>query len=349
MVIKLWLIIFAVCFIMPVVHAEGNISIEEIGADQTGLIEDMNVRFFAVLNNTRTSPIKVNLEFRLDSKNMSRHEGIIIDPHTSKRIVSEYSQNISSGNKTIMVIVSMNDKELANKSLQVTVQKRHVIPEERNNDFFWALIVLAPIIIILSYIIYIIYTRRSGNSQIIEKEKENLVLKDMIPNFSSDIRSHEIPVNSDVLSQKNVIVSYFRKTSEELRKDEDSKSLSDFLYNIASIINNVSYNNSEASELDFDKVKEGTSDLILKFKVAKKSKIVNKDSLMMEIKKMMNEADSKKQFIDVYIPYFLLTLAEGKFKENEMETVEGLISASKNLFDNEDVVQRLRKLREIGF
>lgn len=339
MVLKLWVIIFTVCLILPLVHAEENISIEDIGAEPAGLIEGMNVRFFVILNSSRTTQAEVTLEFFLDSKSISKSEKIILEPRTSKKIVSRDEKIISSNDRELMAIVYQNDTQIAKRSIEIAVQRQQVAREEGTEYPILAVLGILGGIIIIVFIIYVIKTRSSGNENGLENVIEN------------ENRNPDAPSNGtsqrEEMYYKNAMFDHLKNTSEELRKQKEYIFISEYLDNIAYIIKNERFNYPEAKELDL--LKRGTNDLVLKLKEAMRSNIPDKNNIAIELKQMINNADSKKQFIDVYIPYFLLTMAQIKLDENDFEVARGLIFAVGKLFADEEVIQRLRKLREIGF
>lgn len=370
MLSKLLRIIFGLLLILPT-HAQGNVSVEEIGTEPTVLIDGINAHFYAKLNNSLYTQTEVTLQFLLDSKNVSVIKNVIIEPRKSKKITSEGGTSISSGNREISVIVYENSLEVAKKSVEISVSKQQPIREEGTNyTVFWVLAVLGGIIILI-FIIYSNIKNRSfgnengfkyGNRNLGSLErvsdpgskiqypgtslKENIAKKEEMSISSNDeIAKTSVLHLNDPHPKKNAIIGYLRSTSEELRKEKEYEFISDFLENIASTMRDEGSNDNESGDLDL--IKKGTKALISNIK-AKEPRIADKIHITLELEKMKNEVDSKRQFFDIYIPYFLLLLAEKKLNDNKTEVAEGLIYAAKDLLYKEEVIDRLRKLREIG-
>ncbi len=345
--LKLFFVLFLLFLILPVAYAKENISIEEIGTEPGILIEGADVMLFAIISNGGDTPADIVLEFWLDGSIKFDRKNVTLGLKTyQKKILSDNSTIASPNIKMIRAVVYVGDIEVASKSLQLTVQKSAKVPEMKNNDYvFWPLMVVGIIIVIAS--IYLSITKGGERDKITEVRSPKTSLE--------EAQKAEI-VSLDPTSQKpasetqsSEIVEFSNYMRDELKQYEEKKEY-DLLSNIAFLVDNLGNNNIEDAKQDFKSVIRETSNLISELKKAQRAVAPpSKNELAEKLEKLKVESGHRKQFIDVLIPDFLLKLAEEKIQSGDIKAADGLISGAKELLENEEVKQRLRKLREIGF
>lgn len=349
---KLLWIFFMVDLILPCAQAEGNISIEDVGTEYAELIEGMRVPLFTALSNRGDTPVEIDLEFRLDSRNVSRKEGIALEPGTlEENILSDDVISFSPGNATIEVIAYIEDKEVARKSTQIAVQERQdVIAEKENNLIFWILAV-AFVMLFSSISILLLLNRKkiTQTGRVDEKGSAKINSSRHVKQHTvTDVRSLEI---ADMLSGE--IRSFLReveKQGEETREKEEFKLISSYLANVALVLENIGNDNSMSAEIGYENIKKDRENIISHIKNAQKSAASPaQNALVAELQMLRGETNRRKQFVDTSIPDLLLQMAEKKLYSGDIQGAEGIIFSTETLLKTEEVMQRLRKLREIGF
>jgi uncharacterized protein YozE (UPF0346 family) len=305
-------------------YAEGNIFIEEIGTEPAELVEGMSIPLFATLSNRGDSQMEISLEFRLDSQNVSRHEGIVLKSGTlQKKFLSDYSGSISPGNMTIEVIAYSDGQEVARKSTQITVHERQDAFHEDEHDV--VLFTLAAFGILFLFLVINVFLNRRRDFRFFETANR----------FSDEIRSFSREIE---------------KQGEERRQEEDFKLISSYLAHVASFVEKLGNNNFEAAEIEYEKIKKQRGDISSYLKSMQKRPASHSQSqLIEELKELRVEVNRKEQFVDTLIPDFLLRIAEEKLHAGDIEGAKSIIFSARGLLNNEEVIQRLRKLREIGY
>lgn len=352
---KLLLIILLICMILPSALAKENISIGEIGAEQGQLIEGINTKLFANITNNENTSVEMVLEFWIDSRIVSRQKAIS-KPLTDYRIISDNSSVISLENKQIEVILYVHDTRIDNKSIPLKIEERTSISGPQTNTlltFNNLLIAVAVIIIILFIVILYIKYNFNQDDNPVEAQipyKPLVTAKSPINDFSEYL--NEIKNNTN----KNM-------------QGEEYKLLINIFENIHNMMQNLKGNNVEIAEINFQQVREASNNLISRFeKIETKSfspakhespqksveeKIEKIERLLNELRPKLEqqkiEVNNKKQFVDVLILEFLMEMAEDRINKNDIKEASSLILANEFLLNDDRIMQRLRKLREIGF
>ncbi len=359
--LKLLLVVLMMYLILPSGSAKGNISIEEIGTEPEELIDGTNAWFFANLNNSGDQQVEIVLEFWLDSASVSRKK-VILEPRTYKRqIKSDNSSSVSPGNKMIEVAVYVENTKVDSMSAQITVNKRESPPEQEKNNFVFGYSLIAGAIATGIYLF--IRNRKTVGEERTEIGKAE--------NSAQEIAKQAIPAaNRDGLSNNFAFfLKDLKNRPEGYGQGEEYKLLVDIIENIYNMMQNMEKSNTEGAKWSLENVKRGTNSLLSRFKKEKvqmgttlhakveisphadihKAETYDKNEIMAELEKKRAETNHKKQFVDVLIPEFLLKIAEEKIRDGDSKGSKSLILAAEMMLKNDEVLQRLRKLREIGF
>ncbi len=359
--LKLLLVILVMYLILPFASAKENISIEEIGTMPEVLIDGVHTWFFANLYNSGDTKVEIELEFMLDSTSVEKQK-ITIEPNFQKKITSNSSTRVSLGNKAIEAIVYVNEKKVANKSAQIYVKKREIVPVNGNNNavFGYLLFTTAVVIVILTYVVFFRIRKKVGEKKI-ENRKVEI--------SSQEVTKQAVPAAryQNIGDDFAFFLSDLKNQPDGYRQGEEYMLLIAIFESINNMMQNMRINNTEGAKANFENVKERTNSLISKFEgrrtdvispakveipqpvAIQKTEIFDKNEIKAELEKKRAETNHKKQFVDVLIPEFLLKIAEEKMRDGHIKAAEGLISAAGIMLKNDEVLQRLRKLREIGF
>ena len=334
-------VILMMYLILPSVSARGNISIEDIGTEPKELIDGTHAWFFANLSNNGDVQVEVALDFWIDSELVSR-KNVILEPKTyQKQIKSDNSVNVSIKNKVIEVIVYMNDTKVDNKSVQITVNKIEIPPEKGQNNFvLWYLLFACAIISGIYLFIRNMKTKKKEKSEIGKTENSfQEIVKPAIPAGQKDSSSE----NSASLFKD------LKNQPEEYRQGEEYKLLIDIVENINDMIQNIERNNTGKVIWNLENIKVGTNSLLSIYKKEEVNETLDKTEIKVELEKIRAKFNHKKQYVDMLIPEFLLKIAEEKMLDGDIKASKSLISGAEMILENDEVLQRLRKLREIGF
>ncbi len=359
--LKLLLIILMMYLVFPFASAKENITIEEIGTEPKELIDSTYAWFFANLSNSGDTQVEIVLEFKLDSTSVEKKKAILEPKTYQKQIKSDNSSSVSPSNKMIEAIVYVNET-IVNKSAQITVNKRESPPEQGKNNFVFGYLLIAIAIGIFIGIYLFVKTRKTVREEKIGIGKAEISSQEAVKQPASGAYQN---IMTNLSNDFAFFLSDLKNQPEGYRLIDESKLLIDIIKNINDMMQNINKNNTEGAKQSFENVKQETHSLISRFKGAQidaisHRKVViphdvtthetfDKNKIKAELEKKRAETNSKKQFVDVLIPEFLLKIAEEKMHDGNIKAAEGLISASEKMLENDEVLQRLRKLREIGF
>lgn len=368
--LNLLLISCSLFLLTPLAFAQENIIIEEIGTVPKDLIEGMGVQLFANLSYRGNEPAEIDLEFWLDSTRVDIQKGIKLEPNKTFQKISDTFSKVSLSNNKIetRVYFANSTREIGRKNAQIIVNKKISPEQEKNNFNYLSLEFVGPIILIFVGIIVLLYILVSRKRKTVEKKKIKAEVSEISLQESPKQLTPQTQPQEIASELSNEIRFFSSKLLEEHGQEAEYKLLSDYLGNIAFIIENINKNNREGAKLGLKNVKEMTINISSKFKDVPKSTILPGEIEVTKLKKLQEEEltfstrklitkldkqraemNRKNQFIDVMIPGFLLKMAEERIEENDIKAAEGLIFSAKELLENEEVLQRLRKLREIGF
>jgi hypothetical protein len=359
--LKTLAVILIMCLILPSVSAGENISIEDIGTEPKELIDGTHAWFFANLSNNGDDQVEVVLDFWLDSEMVSR-QNVMLEPKTyQKQIKSDNSVGVSIKNKVIEVIVYMNDTKVDNKSAQITVNKIEIPTEKgQNNSVLWYLLFACAII--LGIYLFI------RNTRTMKKEKSDIEKTEN--SFQENIKQAIPAEHRDSLLNNSAF--FFKDLKNQLevsRRGEEYKLLIDIVENINNLIQNIEINNSDRVIWNLENIKVGSNNLLSIYNKEQvktgpilpenieisqpvnieKTETLDKTEIKVELEKIRTKFNQKKQFVDMLIPEFLLKIAEEKMLDGDIKASKSLILGAETILENDEVLQRLRKLREIGF
>lgn len=179
-------------------------------------------------------------------------------------------------------------------------------------------------------------------------------------------RQKALEIEKNPINDFSAYLNELQNRTDENMQVEEHKLLINIFENMHFMIQNLSKNNIEEAEKKLGNIKEGTNKLISKFEkihtntftstnieIPRATEVEKIESLsnelQLELKKLKTQVNHKKQFIDVLMLEFLLEIANDKIHHNEFKAAKSLISATEILIKNDLIMQRLRKLREIGF
>lgn len=354
---SMWLKLFSILFILYLVLSPAcaqEISIQEIGTEPEALVDGTHAGFYANLTNNGTVPVLINIDFKLDNVLVERKTNVTIGAGTSLRIKSDNSSIVSSENKRITTVVHFNEIEISKSNLININKRKNPEVQEKTGSFFGYLLLSAIVIIIAIYLFGKI--RRTQEESDIKEVKE-----EKSPEIASEQNKTQRQNLCDSLTNDFAFfLSDLKNYREEYGPNEEKRLLITILESTSNMIININKNNSEGSKMNYENIKRDTKSLISRFKGAQIDAPIKVDQqpviaqhnineLKEELHRLRNEFSSKKQFVDVSIPEYFLNSAEEKIKLEDIDAARGLINAARNMLENEMVILRLRKLKEIGF
>lgn len=205
-------------------------------------------------------------------------------------------------------------------------------------------------------IFFVIYLFKPKNSKI----KYNQQIYSDQPQTSPQ---KALEIDKNPINDFSVYLTELQNRTDKNMQGEEHKLLINNLENMYFMIQNLSRNNIDEAEKRLENVKEVTNQLISNFEKMRTNTIISanieipqtkeieniSNELQLELEKQKIQVNHKKQYIDVLILEFLLEIAEDKIHHNDFKAAKSLISATEILLKNDLIMQRLRKLREIGF
>jgi hypothetical protein len=329
-----------------------EIYIKEIGTEPEALIDGTHAGFYANLTNNGTMPALIDIDFKLDNVLVETKTNVTLGAGTSLRIQSDNSSIVSPDNKTITAVVYFNGKNLS-KSKVINVNIRENPPAQEESGSFFRYLAIASAIVIITVIYFFVKTGRT--------QKESSIKEEISPQVASEQpRTQRQNLSDNLTNDFAFFLSDLKNKPEEYGQTEENRLMIAILESSSNLITNINKNNSEGSKMNLENIKRDTKTLVSRFKGAQidvPAKVIQQpvitqqsiNELKEELQRQRNELSSKKQFVDVLIPEYLLDSAEEKIRQEDIKAARGLISAAKNMLENEMVIHRLRKLKEIGF
>lgn len=348
--LKLFSILFILFLVLSPACAQ-EVSIQEIGTEPEALIDGTHAGFYANLTNNGTVSTLIDIDFKLDNILVEKKSNVNLGAGTSFRIISDNSSIVSPDNKNITAIVYFNGKNVS-KSKAININKRENPPvQEKSGSIFGYLLIAGGILIIVIYL----FVRIRRNQE--EKER---IQNEILSQMTSEKAVLQPQDSGDSLMNDFAhFLNDLKNPREECSQKEEYRLMSAILENTNNMAKNFNMKNIESAKSFFENIKRDTKTLISRFKetqidapvkvIQEPVKTQDITELREELQKQRNELGSKKQFVDVLIPEYLLNSAEEKIKQKDIKAARGLISAARNMLENEMVIHRLRKLKEIGF